>query len=101
LAALGCFRQTFGHYTQEDLVRIRISNIENAAVAYKKRHGDYPPSLNDLIASDNGKPPALEESDLFDIWGNPFGYDPSQRHPHTGIPRIFTVAPEKYEISNW
>jgi hypothetical protein len=87
--------------SKESVARLGIAKIDEVVVAYKKTHGDYPPSLEVLTVPENGETPALEDKDLNDPWGNSFRYDPSDRHPTTGRPKIFTTSPKGREVSNW
>src|SRR4051812_1663124 len=43
---------------------------------YKLANGDYPSSLQELIAPPSGGKPYLKESDLMDPWGRPYQYAP-------------------------
>src|SRR5690349_19374265 len=90
-----------GCCSKESAARIGVSDIEHAVVTYKNAHGDYPPSLKELIVPESGKPALLDVLDLNDPWGRAFRYDTSQCHPQTGRPKIFTVSPDGQTISNW
>jgi hypothetical protein len=88
-------------YPKEAAARLGIARVEGALAAYQATHGECPPSLRVLIVPENGKAAPLEDKELLDPWGGPFRYDPSNRHPQTGRPRIFTVSPQGDKISNW
>jgi hypothetical protein len=93
-----------GYYyvcSREDFTRAKIRTIETAVEDYKDRHGDYPASLGDLTVSEEGKAPYLDEDCLIDYWSTPIRYDPQDRHPATGRPKVFSVTPKRAVISNW
>jgi Type II secretion system (T2SS), protein G len=87
--------------TREDYAHANIHTIETALVGYQARHGDYPPSLQVLAAPADGKPAYLLNDELIDPWGTQYRYDPLERHPKTGRPKVFTVTPKGAVISNW
>jgi hypothetical protein len=87
--------------SSEDEARAKISTIEKAAVDYRNRHGDYPPSLGELTAPVDGMAAYLDKDSLMDPWGTLYRYDLQQREPTTDRPKIFTLTPKGKVLSNW
>jgi general secretion pathway protein G len=105
LASIGIVVFRYLDDSNEKVARLGIKNIETAITAYRIAHGSYPQSLQELTMPEGGKPAYLEDQNLVDPWGRPYGYDPNQHHPKTGKPLIFSqgVNPGNQAgmIRNW
>ncbi len=73
--------------------RLAMKNLEKAVMAYKSTYG-YPDKLETLTDDKaNAAGALLPASALIDPWGRPFQYDPSQLHPETELPLIWSEGP--------
>lgn len=91
---------------KESRAKLDINTLDQTVQAYKVQSGgDYPLELGVLVQpTPDGKPAALEERALLDPWGQPYQYDPQNRHPLTGKPRIYSLGPRSdgsAPIANW
>jgi hypothetical protein len=81
-----------------------VKKLEMAVGAWKRLYGGVlPESLQQLVQPRDDGPAILEKRALIDPWDQPYHYDPSQLHPVTGVPRIWSDGPpdQKEPISNW
>jgi len=85
----------------EQAAQLKIHTIEEAASAYRLKHGQFPQDLSVLTQQEEGGGAAmLEPKDLNDPWEQQYQYSPQQQST-TGKPKIFTVSPNGKTISNW
>ncbi len=84
-----------------------IENLEMAVLTYLKNHTRYPDTLVELTERDafDNSPALLLPKALTDPWGRPYGYDPTNLHPQTNKPMIYSQGPDpkdpKGRIDNW
>jgi hypothetical protein len=100
-----------GRYFRNDVnvaaATLNAREIQKACEIYFVEHGQYPPSLEDLLTTDqDGKGPYLTSDKIRDPWGNVFRYDPSgalQRSsgPGVAMPDIYCIAPDGRSLGNW
>jgi len=103
LAGIGVAVFRYLDDSKENIAKLGIKNIEDAAMTYKLRHGDFPQDLSVLAVPEEGKPAYLEEDKLLDPWGRPYRIDPSQRN-RTGKPLIYSEGAnpgQSKQIRNW
>jgi len=95
----------FDRQAREEAARRGIANIQTAVQAFKVSKGDYPPDLTTLARPLDDKPAALGPPDLSDPWGRPYVYEPENRNPANGTPRIFSRGADPDDpagaIANW
>ena len=94
----------FDAQARRDRAKVDIKLLETAVEKYFLDFNEYPQNLQILTQPDpNGNRAVLEQKDLIDPWKQPYAFDPSQLHPQTGRPRIFSQGPpgENIPISNW
>jgi general secretion pathway protein G len=84
---------------KENAARLGIAKIEQAAISYKTKHGEFPQSLQELTKVE-GSGAYLEDKDLLDPWNQPYIYNPSELHPQSRRPHISAQGPDGL-ISNW
>jgi general secretion pathway protein G len=88
-----------------DKARIDVKMLSDAVEAFKINNGDYPSDLSVLTLPQEGRPAVLEQSALFDPWGHPYIFEPSNRHQLTGKPRVYSQGPNAGDasgiIANW
>jgi general secretion pathway protein G len=87
-----------------DRAQTDVVTLEKAAEAYATKHGDYPTNLEVLCEIDQatGDKAALEYKHLMDPWNQRYNYEPQNRNPRTGRPRISTTVPGTGQlIANW
>jgi general secretion pathway protein G len=103
LAGIGVVVFRYLEDSKDNIAKLNIRNLEDAAKAYKLTHSNYPESLQILAEPSDGKPAYIEESALLDPWGQPYQYQPQTLHPKTQKPKIFSNgAPGTNKpISNW
>jgi general secretion pathway protein G len=89
--------------SKENIAKLGVAKLETAVKAHKINHQDYPSDLISLTQPEGNKPAALEGKDLEDPWGQPFQYEPGNRNPMTGVPRISSmgIPGGGTPISNW
>ena len=78
-----------------------IKDIEKALDAYKAKNGKWPDDLESLTT---GPSPLLSKAALTDPWKRPYQFDPSDLHPKTKVPRVWSEGePSKADgkIANW
>jgi general secretion pathway protein G len=81
-----------------------IKSLETAVTTYMMAHTRYPDTLQQLTQRDpfDNSPALLVERALVDPWGQFYSYDPSQVHPQTNKPRIWSNGPPNgVAIDNW
>lgn len=90
---------------REDAARVGVTTLEQAVDAYRVNYGDYPADLTVLTQPIEGRPAPLEVKHLMDPWQRPYVYEPGNRHPSTGRPRIYSMGPSAGDasriIANW
>ena len=90
---------------REYAAREGVANVQTAVQGYKISKGDYPPDIDTLIQALDDKPALLAPPDLTDPWGRPYVYEPENRHPATGTPRIYSRGADPDDpagvIANW
>jgi Type II secretion system (T2SS), protein G len=98
-------RSWFDHPTNVHAARLKLSELERAVRLCKMSSGDYPPDLETLTRAQPGSRAPLEQEDLLDPWGRPYVYEPGNRHPTTGTPRIYSQGADPADpegvIANW
>jgi hypothetical protein len=99
VAGLEMYRWTHSLEGKYGKAKMDLSHLSSAVDAWKAETGSYPDTLQELTQSRDGKVPYLSEKDLLDPWGRPYGYDPNQRHPASGQPKIFCVRDTT--LTNW
>jgi Type II secretion system (T2SS), protein G len=82
-----------------------LKSLEYVVLSYKSRHDVFPDTLDELTVRDpvDNTPALLTEKRLIDSWGNRYLYDPSQLHPQSGAPLIWSNGPpdKNKPIKNW
>jgi len=83
--------------------KMDIKNIEKAVQYYKVKHYTYPSDLATLTNPDENEAALLKEEALYDPWKQPYNYSPTDLHPKTKVPRIYSNGPPDAPrvISNW
>jgi general secretion pathway protein G len=89
--------------TKNDIAKVKIKKIEDAASQYKLKYGDYPDSIAILGEPIEGSEAYLSDEDIKDPWGNPYVIDKTQLHPKTRKPKIYSQGEpgKSHPISNW
>jgi len=102
LAGIATVSFKFLNDSKNDIAKVKMKKIENAAAQFKLRHGDFPDNVQILAQQIDGAEAYLREEDIKDPWGNYYNLDKSQRDP-TGIPRISSGGEpgRNAPISNW
>jgi general secretion pathway protein G len=79
---------------KKDKAKLDIMALDKAVKTFQVKHdNNLPPSLADALQY-------IENADrtiLMDPWGKPYQYQPNES---SGIPYIFTVAPDGQQINN-
>jgi general secretion pathway protein G len=79
-----------------------IHHIAEAVEGYKNEtQSDYPDNLDVLTQPGEGKPAFLEAKDLIDPWGTRYQYEPANRNPNTGRPKISSTHQANPPLTNW
>jgi general secretion pathway protein G len=105
LASLGIGVFFYLDSAKERTAFIQIRNIETAVEGYRALNGNYPETLDELAMPQGDKPAPLAAQHLVDPWNRKYIYDPSQLHPATHKPKIYSQGanpnnPNGY-VSNW
>jgi len=82
----------------------QVKNLETAVDAYKALHDDYPETLEQLTEAEGDKTAALSTQNLVDPWNRQYVYEPHNRHPKTGKPKIYSKGANpgtSKPIANW
>jgi general secretion pathway protein G len=92
--------------SQQDVAFLQArGTLSNACGAYAARHnGEFPESLDQLLAKDAAGGPYLESEDaLVDPWRQKYQYDKSGQMNNGMKPDIWTVDPKEpnKKIGNW
>jgi hypothetical protein len=95
------FGGDFMEEQRRDRARIDIRTLEMALDAYEARQGVLPADWTPLLQPEEGQRAALDVKSLVDPWNQPYQFDPNQRHPTTGRPKVFTRTLQGTIISNW
>jgi hypothetical protein len=87
---------------KEQWAKIQIKHLMVCCEQYFLANGDWPPSLDVLVAPQpaGGKPLILTE-DLIDSWGQPYQYDPTRPRNGGMRPDIWAQSPRGRVIGNW
>src|SRR6516164_1211806 len=66
----------FGYLEQakEQAAKATLHKIEEAAMTWKLKKGNFPDNLQVLAQPDGNAPALLEVTDLVDPWNNPYAY---------------------------
>jgi general secretion pathway protein G len=92
----------FQEGANEDIAYTKIKNIEKAAMAVQIRSGSPPQSLAEMLQSQDGGRPVIDDADAIkDPWGKEFQYDPSGKNNGGARPDISTTTPNGKTIGNW
>ena len=92
----------FQEDANEDIAYTKIKNIEKAAMAVQIRSGSPPQSLAEMLQSQDGGRPVIDDADAIkDPWGKEFQYDPSGKNNGGARPDISTTTPNGKTIGNW
>ncbi len=90
---------------KRDIAKTNIENLSVVVESFKVKYGDYPPTLDVLTQPIDGGSAYLEQAALLDPWQQPFVYEPENRNPLTGKPRIYSYGGAQGNqagwISNW
>jgi general secretion pathway protein G len=91
---------------KRDLGKAGVMALDQEVRAFFTRYGEYPPDLSVLtLPSPEGGPAAVEAKALYDPWNRPYFYEPTNLHPLTQKPHIFSEGPHPgmagSRISNW
>ncbi len=82
-----------------------ITKVEQAIEAYKLQHGQLPDNLQVLTQPEDGAAAFLETKSLLDPWNRPVVYEPSQTHPQSGRPMVYSQGPrpgdQTSRVTNW
>jgi general secretion pathway protein G len=84
--------------------KLDVNSLQKAVEVWKVKYRDYPQSLQVLAEpGPNGEAALVKDEGLTDPWGQPYMYDPSQRHPKTHVPHIWSNGPPSHPqmIDNW
>jgi general secretion pathway protein G len=92
--------------SKESRAKLDVKSIEKAVQVYTVKYGRAPGSLQELTTRMPDNSPALLKPEaLTDPWDQPYGYDPSQAHPTTDVPLIWSngdpVKGGQGKITNW
>jgi len=90
--------------TQEKRAKMDVMSIEKAVLTFKTNYGYYPQDLQTLVnVQPNGSPALLKESVLVDPWQQPYIYEPTNLHPKTAMPHVYSngTPGKNMVISNW
>jgi hypothetical protein len=97
----------FGSDLKASSAQLRAWEIHKACGQYFLDHGQYPPSLEDLLARDDeGKGPYLKNDTVKDPWGKTYQYDPGGAHQTLAgagltFPDVYCIAPDGRVFGNW
>jgi general secretion pathway protein G len=88
-----------------DATRAKIAHIEIGVQDFYNRNHEYPTSLEVLTQRVGGLPAWCESKEIMDEWGHEIMIDPSQRHPQTDKPLIYSNGPNPGDpnsrITSW
>jgi prepilin-type N-terminal cleavage/methylation domain-containing protein len=90
--------------SRESTAKLGTRTLEDVVMAYRTTTGEFPADLTVLTVPIDGKPAVLEERHLLDPWGRPYVYEPTNIHPSTGKPRIYSQGSQpgaSVPIANW
>jgi hypothetical protein len=92
--------------TRRNRTALDLQELTAAIETYNIFHKKYPPTLDVLVKKEaGGGIPLLEAKYLTDPWGRHYVYNPSQRHPETGVPLIYSLGQRPGDpaerLSNW
>src|SRR5262249_19735445 len=92
--------------TRRTLTPLDLSELTAAVNAYYLLHNEYPPTLDIWLKRGAGVGiPILEAKSLTAPWGRRYVYAPTQRHPETGTPLIYSQGQRPGDpsdrLSNW
>jgi general secretion pathway protein G len=79
------------------VAKANIKAVETACQQYKLNNGDFPQSLQELIAPPTGRPYLQDESKIRDPWGREFQYNPQG---NGNLPEITCQTPDGQTLSN-
>jgi type II secretory pathway pseudopilin PulG len=82
----------------------QIRNLEVAVETYRIANGSYPDNLHILTERQDDKPAPLSEQNIMDPWTREYQYEPTNLHPKTGKPRIYSQGANpgtSKQIANW
>jgi general secretion pathway protein G len=91
---------------KKDIAKTQIQTLSETVEMYKVKNGDYPANLVVLTElQPDGGSAILEQSALKDPWQMDYVYEPENRNPLTGKPRIYSfggnMGNQAGIISNW
>jgi general secretion pathway protein G len=90
---------------KRDRAKVDVTTLQTAIEAFKAEYGDYPPSLQTLTQADQatGNFATLEPKALMDPWNQQYQYEPQNKNPATGRPKIYSGGPpgQNRPIANW
>jgi general secretion pathway protein G len=102
LAGLGAWSyMRYLENARESKAKLDITHIGEAVEIYNSESGDYPENLQILTQPSDGKHAYLEVKDIVDPWGQQYQYEPQNRNPATGRPRISSTHQGGTPIANW
>jgi hypothetical protein len=105
LVVAGLFAWSYLSYMErarESKAKLDITKIGQAVEVYELETDEYPENLQVLTQPLKGRPAMLESKDLQDPWGQPYVYEPLNRNPNTGRPRISSSHQTGGRpLSNW
>jgi general secretion pathway protein G len=85
---------------RKDKARIDIKTLEATVERWKVKHGEAPASLAIMAENTDQGPAVIETSLLMDPWNKEYNYEPGTVNG-SGVPKIFTTAPDGEVIANW
>src|SRR5947209_863632 len=88
LAALGA--GCVGDAERTRQVKQDLQAIDRGLVAYKGKHSVWPDTLDKLAHPPEGGEGFVQESTLTDPWGRAYQYDPTELHPSTQHPLVWS-----------
>jgi general secretion pathway protein G len=102
LAGLGAWSyMRYLESARESKAKLDITHIGEAVEFYNSDNADYPENLQILTQPTEGKHAYLEAKDIVDPWGQQYQYEPQNRSPTTGRPRISSTHQGGQPIANW
>jgi general secretion pathway protein G len=103
LAGLGAWSyMAYLERARDSKAKLDITHIGEAVEQYNYDMGDYPENLQILTQPMEGKHAYLEARDIVDPWNQQYQYEPQNRNPNTGRPRISSTHQTGGQpIANW
>ena len=91
-----------------DAARLDVKSLTEACVAFQRRQGSLPQSLQQLVSPPDGGRPYVDPNKLNDPWNRPYQYSMQSQHPtnvNQGWPDIWSQGPNPGNpndiVGNW